>query len=992
MRNILCALARFILLRIVLTAVILLVTLTATLCLVQSAMAQAVEHQQVTLASGEWTTPTGRMRWDGSIALDAALASGSGSVNLTRVDIPRVDGRFLQFRIGVSGRLSTDFETRGRVIFTLSDGTEYTVYPSVFSSPTGTYLWVISGTVATELSTFGAALSSLTDKTVTVDFYSRLPIPRAPTFGDPTGDAQTWTQNADIRPVTVPETVAAFPTPTYAVVGSLPNGLTFNAATRVLSGRPTETGTGTITIRATNSGGMADWTMAYTTLDMSGDATLSELTLSEGTLAPAFASYRTAYTASVGSFTTETTVAATTNTDAATLTINGDESESRNDYAIPLNAGANPITIVVTAGDGSTTETYTITVTRAGRMRLPTPVPLPSPPQPPDLYRLPIEVWATSNQSGMVRFADKPINYQKYESYIDGGVAIVRDENLEIVPAFTPHTTATQTLDWALAFDVTAGRRSRFYIDMGGSVNELWGWPLHNQVGVSGGGTFGGADLNAAQITNNLRLEADILLLPNTGAGNVISAHSEESDSLDGTSGRTPYWFGVRDVSGTKHMMGQVQDGLGDNDRVTVDCGVIPLGDRARYGLEYDVGGGMYSLRCYVNGNLVAETQGETGGAPIYYSGSTVRWLIGTSAYPSSDTGCGDALGNLSGVMYGARIGENQNVLYAPNFQTGITYSHLREGSALWPTSDSEQWYTRGTLGDAGAASVGTVLGQSDGWEYKQCMYTAVVNGAVQAEVDNLQSLYTDSLPGTGDGEDTVNIGIGGLTERNPENNIASMLFDPIRLAVENSALGEESGFVLFMTFLGIIFASLVVTVNREVMFQGFALVLAMALGSSLDFYSWWITYFYAFVCASVVIIYKRGGVSLGGSSVPTWVATLAMYGALVALMEAIYAGTTNLNGQLNSLHVVGRFQVLENLSLFGFETEIPFINFGYFAALIDVLTPSFTVFFTGNLFIIGALLQMVFGGMIAVIVIRWLTPLVSAVGSFISNRIPGAG
>ena len=55
----------------------------------------------------------------------------------------------------------------------------------------------------------------------------------------------------------------ANPAPTYAVVGSLPAGLSFNADTRVMSGTPTAAGSGTITIRATNSQGSDDWTVDY---------------------------------------------------------------------------------------------------------------------------------------------------------------------------------------------------------------------------------------------------------------------------------------------------------------------------------------------------------------------------------------------------------------------------------------------------------------------------------------------------------------------------------------------------------------------------------------------------------------------------------------------------------------------------------------------------------------------------------------------------------
>ena len=86
----------------------------------------------------------------------------------------------------------------------------------------------------------------------------------APSFSVDTGTAQSWTLNEAITDVTVP-TASGNPTPTYAVEGSLPAGIAFDTSTRVISGTPTATGSGTITIRATNSEGNADWTVAYST-------------------------------------------------------------------------------------------------------------------------------------------------------------------------------------------------------------------------------------------------------------------------------------------------------------------------------------------------------------------------------------------------------------------------------------------------------------------------------------------------------------------------------------------------------------------------------------------------------------------------------------------------------------------------------------------------------------------------------------------------------
>ena len=100
----------------------------------------------------------------------------------------------------------------------------------------------------------------------------------APAFADDTGDAQNWTQDAAITPLTVPAATGN-PTPTYAVVGSTPAGITFNTATRVISGAPTAVGSGTIAIRATNSEGSDDWTVTYATAaPTTGDSVMVALT------------------------------------------------------------------------------------------------------------------------------------------------------------------------------------------------------------------------------------------------------------------------------------------------------------------------------------------------------------------------------------------------------------------------------------------------------------------------------------------------------------------------------------------------------------------------------------------------------------------------------------------------------------------------------------------------------------------------------------------
>ena len=85
----------------------------------------------------------------------------------------------------------------------------------------------------------------------------------APAFADNTGDDQDWDEDVVIAAITVPAATGN-PTPTYAAEGSLPAGIAFNAGTRVISGTAHCRRIRTITVRATNSEGTADWTVDYT--------------------------------------------------------------------------------------------------------------------------------------------------------------------------------------------------------------------------------------------------------------------------------------------------------------------------------------------------------------------------------------------------------------------------------------------------------------------------------------------------------------------------------------------------------------------------------------------------------------------------------------------------------------------------------------------------------------------------------------------------------
>nr|WP_248285320.1 cadherin-like beta sandwich domain-containing protein [Alteriqipengyuania abyssalis] len=124
-------------------------------------------------------------------------------------------------------------------------------------------------------------------------------------------------------------------------------------------------GTTPIAVVVTAANGTTRQYSVAVTRVASSDATLSALTLSEGTLQPAFSPFNTNYLADVGSSVASITVTPTAADAGATISVAGNAVASGSASApVPLSAGSNPIPVVVTAADGTTLQ-YTITVTRA---------------------------------------------------------------------------------------------------------------------------------------------------------------------------------------------------------------------------------------------------------------------------------------------------------------------------------------------------------------------------------------------------------------------------------------------------------------------------------------------------------------------------------------------------------------------------------------------------------------------------------------------------
>lgn len=101
----------------------------------------------------------------------------------------------------------------------------------------------------------------------------------------------------------------------------------------------------------------------------SSDAALSGLSLGSLTLSPAFDPDTTSYTATTTNA-TNTVTATPANAGASVAITNkgteGDPVEISNGAAATWKAGANTLTVTVTAEDGTTTKKYTVTVTKSG--------------------------------------------------------------------------------------------------------------------------------------------------------------------------------------------------------------------------------------------------------------------------------------------------------------------------------------------------------------------------------------------------------------------------------------------------------------------------------------------------------------------------------------------------------------------------------------------------------------------------------------------------
>ena len=180
----------------------------------------------------------------------------------------------------------------------------------------------------------------------------------------PTFAAGTFSYTATVSSATTSLTVT--PTVTDVTATVTVNGVLV-ASGAASESIPLAVGSNTITLVGIPQDGVALSTYTVTVTRISNVSTLSSLSLSTGTLSPAFAPSTTTYTVSVPNATTSITMTPTVTDATATVKVNGtlvlsgDSSDP-----VQLLIGDNTITTVVTAQDEIAQSTYTLIVTRDG--------------------------------------------------------------------------------------------------------------------------------------------------------------------------------------------------------------------------------------------------------------------------------------------------------------------------------------------------------------------------------------------------------------------------------------------------------------------------------------------------------------------------------------------------------------------------------------------------------------------------------------------------
>ena len=299
---------------------------------------------------------------DAPVATDDIVATAVGTVIVIRVlDNDReVDG---DTTLEVSTVGTPAAPSNGSVAIT-DNGTTVTYTPTANFSGTDSFSYTVSDGELTDTGTvYVTVASNVVDLSALVISLlpQNEPVKLDTSFAAETTDYTLKVENAVDR-------VRVKPTAVHESITVTVNGTTVdsgNSSEVALAEGATTTITVTLTAEGTN---VAKTYRIAVFRAPSANADLADLTISAGTLTPAFTVAVMDYTVAVANSVSSVTVTPSTANANATVTVNGMAVASGGSSEIAVTGGATAtITIVVTSQDGSTTKTYTIDVTRAPR-------------------------------------------------------------------------------------------------------------------------------------------------------------------------------------------------------------------------------------------------------------------------------------------------------------------------------------------------------------------------------------------------------------------------------------------------------------------------------------------------------------------------------------------------------------------------------------------------------------------------------------------------
>ena len=335
------------------------------------------------------------------------------------------------------------------------------------------------------------------------------------------------------------------------------------------------------------------YTVTVTRAAPSTDANLGALSLSPGTLSPAFASTHTSYTASVVYVVTRVTVAPTKNQATATIAyldgsddaLTDADTASTGSFEVDLSVGANVIKVKVTAENATTVKTYTVTVTRA------------APSTDEDDFTATTATQGTVSVGGSATgeievrgdvdwFAVTLETGQRYRINLEGsptGAGTLVDPELRGVhdAAGTP-IAGTRNDDGGTGYNsrltFTAESSATYYVAAGAYQDRIGTYKLSVTEGVSDDFAATTATQGTVSVggsaTGEIELRGDVDWFAVTlEAGKSYRIDLKGSPTGDGTL-RDPYLYGVHDAAGTRlARTTNVGGGTGENSQVRFTAG-----------------------------------------------------------------------------------------------------------------------------------------------------------------------------------------------------------------------------------------------------------------------------------------------------------------------------------------------------------------------------------------------------------------------------------